>query len=174
MHDAALAGKSLIASCNLFSHDGENFRAEAIMQMDITFTPKHGNICVYPQIEYLNLLHKEAPNATFILTFRPIEDWIQSIAQWKGDLRTRLADCDLPGFPKGVGTTDEELKAFFCDQVTRIRNFVAANPSHALVELDLYDTTTNARTMAQLFRANESCWGHSNVGKFQHDETRLL
>ena len=90
-------------------------------------------------------------------------------------MRKRLIKCDLPGFPKGVGSLDIDMALWHCGHVTHIRKFVAAHPTHSLIELDLYDTTRSSNVMATLFEANTSCWGHSNEQhlKLQHTTTKL-
>ena len=58
-----------------------------------------------------------------------------------------------------------EMALWHCGHVTHIRKFVAAHPTHSLIELDLYDTNQNAKIMSTLFNTKKSCWGHSNEHK---------
>jgi hypothetical protein len=134
--------------------------AEAILQMDRIKPPTN---CFFPQIQLLDEIHQEHPNATFILNFRPVDDWINSARMWSG-MTARFSLCDLPGLPTGVGGKNQELRNWYCGHVRHIREFVALYPSHALIELDLYDTERSARVMAKLFETNETCWGHANKG----------
>ena len=140
------------------------------MQMD-TALPfgyrKHGTLrnrdeCVFPQLSLLEELHEEAPNATFILVFRPVEDWIRSIKGWN-DMLPRFRDCDLPNSPRGYpadlrnqSDVNESMTRFFCSHVVHLRNFVALHPSHALIELDLYDGEGLLETMTKIFTASNS------------------
>jgi hypothetical protein len=139
---------------------GGKHGADAMLQMDMIKPPLN---CVFPQIQLLDEIHQEHPNATFILNFRPVNDWIKSVRNWPNMLN-RFSRCDLPGLPEGVGGKDQELRNWYCGHVRHIREFVALYPSHALIELDLYDTERSARVMAKLFQVNETCWGHANKG----------
>ena len=63
----------------------------AFMQLDYSFGTGS-----YPQIQLLDELHEIYPSSTFIINFRPIQDWIRSISNWKS-MRTRMAIMDMPG-----------------------------------------------------------------------------
>jgi hypothetical protein len=121
--------------------------------------------CFYPQISLLDEIHNEAPNATFILNFRPVQDWIRSVRNWFS-LQHRMTLCHIPGLPRGVGREALDLMRWWCSHVLHVRKFVEQYPSHALIELDLYQSdTVNARIMSQLFQIDpnaSSCWGHAN------------
>ena len=70
------------------------------------------------------------PNAAFVLLFRPMHHWMDSVEQWQdGNLRKSLILCNATGFPSGVGGTREELQQWFCDQVNRAGQFVRDCPS---------------------------------------------
>jgi hypothetical protein len=118
--------------------------------------------CFFPQVSLLDEIHKDAPNATFLLNFRPIQDWIRSVENWQ-DMKRRLTLCNIPGFPRGVGSEAGELAQWWCSHVTHVRKFVEQYPSHVLVELDLYDDEKNSNVMAELFQTDPSCWNHANV-----------
>jgi hypothetical protein len=51
----------------------------------------------YPQIKVLDELHKESPNSTFVLNFRPIKDWLHSVSKWDG-MKYRMSLFEMPGF----------------------------------------------------------------------------
>ena len=110
----------------------------AIMQMDSSH-PLRDHLCHYPQIQLLDEIHHADPNATFALNYRPISNWIDSTDYWN-TLHNRMIVCDLPGFPTGVGHSRREMALWHCGHVRHIREFVAQHPSHALIELDLYNT----------------------------------
>jgi hypothetical protein len=66
-------------------------QAQAIMQLD--YNLKNG---YFPQIQLLDELHEEYPNSTFIMNFRPIQDWIKSTTNWYG-LKYRFGLMNIPG-----------------------------------------------------------------------------
>ena len=127
-------------------------------------------LCSFPQITHLEEIHAAYPNATFILNLRPVDNWIKSISKWSGDkrrtkggyLRQALTQCDLPGFPSGVGKTDEELVTFYQDHSRRIRDFVKDHPSHALVEVDI-EAEDAGKRMQQRFGVSHHCWKLRNA-----------
>ena len=183
MREASKAQLPPLATC---SRD-----TQAILQMDVAFplgfahesvrvatrsSPEQDD-CFFPQLSLLDDFHAESPHATFLLTFRPMEDWIRSLSNWHTILE-RLAACNLPNLPRGVpdlthhrdgdsihssrskrngypmNLTDTVLGAtmrqFFCSHVLHVRNFVKEHPSHTLLELDLYDEQT-PKLLDQLF-----------------------
>merc|ERR1711862_631043 len=51
--------------------------------------------CIFPQIEFLDELYEESPNAIFILPFRNVSAWIKSVQKWHG-MRKRFDNgCDV-------------------------------------------------------------------------------
>ena len=190
MRDAANAGLPVLSTC---AHG-----TDALTQLDITYpfgferdfaskqkqqlsqahflSNKLRDDCFFPQLSLLEEIHAESPDATFVLNFRPVEDWARSIQNW-GDMMPRFQACDLPNLPRGYPedlTNKEEVQEimmlWFCSHVVNLRNFVKAHPSHALVEIDLYDTDLSKRMMSIFFPSKQEgkskqCWGHSNKSK---------
>jgi hypothetical protein len=67
-------------------------RIMAYMQMDYNF-----GIGSYPQIQLLDELHEEfGSHSTLIINFRPIQDFIRSISNWKS-MSYRIGLMDIPG-----------------------------------------------------------------------------
>ncbi len=175
MRDAANVGLPPIATC------GPD--VQAFMQFDVEypFGTNGGNIwskkkreeCFFPQLSLLEELHAEDPNATFVMNFRPIGDWIRSLTDWKTDWKPSMLErfqlCHFPNLPRGFpqNLTDEKdvrdtMSQFFCSHVQHLRNFVKEHPSHTLIELDLYDNQGSSTIMGALFPSSNICWGHSN------------
>mmetsp|Transcript_31677 Transcript_31677/g.38804 ORF Transcript_31677/g.38804 Transcript_31677/m.38804 type:complete len:293 (-) Transcript_31677:46-924(-) len=147
MEEAKRKGLPLIKSC------GDR---EAYTQLDDT-THTH---CYWPQIDALDEIHDEYPDATFILNLRPVEHWIKSLRKWRS-YSGRLKTCGMV-----EDSTDELLTELFCNQVTRARDFVAKHPSHALIEFDIEDPSTG-ELLSNVFGIDEKCWGVSNVGTYK-------
>ena len=118
--------------------------------------------CYWPQITLLDEIHHSVPNATFVLLFRDVRDWIRSINQW-GTLRKRLNMCHLRSLVKQDLLTDNELKMWWCRHITHIREFVDQYPSHELIELEIYNKNVTSNILTSLFGGSESCWGRSNA-----------
>jgi len=138
---------------------------QAYTQLDSNY-----NECAFPQIQFLDELHAEYPNATFILMMRPINDWIRSVNKWL-DMRIRWRECRLPGLICNgkkdrygrAKCTDANLRHWWCNHIKHIREFVKQYPSHQLLEFDLYNGTQTSELLSQSFGTNKTCWGHSNI-----------
>ena len=120
--------------------------------------------CFYPQITHLQEIHKEAPNATFVLNRRDYSAWVHSVQKWSvsglSPMHQRMAQCQ----PFGPKTSNrEDLIEWHKEQVQRIRKFVRDHPSHALIEVDV-EHPASANRMATAFGTSSKNWGHSNRG----------
>jgi hypothetical protein len=146
---AIKSGKPPLASCGGY---------EVYAQMDVENTGQ----CHFPQITDLEILHEEAPNATFILSTRNMTHWATSVRNWVGGVRSmagRLAKCE-----EGPKTRfPDDLIVWHHAHLERIREFVRTHPSHTLVEIDIEDPRTG-EIMAQRFGSDARFWGHVNDG----------
>jgi len=210
MRDAADIGLPPLKTCAP--------KREALLQMDVAFpfgvqyhirkrnvAFKQRDECFFPQLSLLEEIHTEVPDATFVINFRPIKDWLRSMIGWYSSME-RIQSCHLPNLPSGQpygnfsnikkeditsylegndsdndnnNSTTELLRhtmtRFFCSHIIHLRNFVETHPTHALIELDLYDTNTTSRVMNLLFQPSTTitinnatkdnktnCWRHIN------------
>ena len=143
----------------------------AWLQMDIQMWPD----CWFPQISFLDEIHQEFPNATFVMNFRPVDDWIRSARNWGAPQSSTMAQrwaspilCKykIPGLINQKGRaqlSDQDLRNWLCGHVKHVREFVKQYPTHKLIELDLYNKEASSRSMASLFRANRTCWGKASA-----------
>jgi len=116
--------------------------------------------CYFPQIQNLDILHQEAPNATFILSHRNMTRWARSVENWVGRIRSmaaRLAKCK--GGPKSKNA--EDLIQWHLEHIERIRTFVKDHPSHKLVEINIEDPNAG-EIMARHFGSSALNWAHEN------------
>jgi hypothetical protein len=152
---AVLNGKPPISGCR------SSESADALCQLDFIF----GN-CIFPQISLLDEIHQEHPHATFVMNFRPVDDWIHSAENWRPNMVARWSKCIVPGLIKeGEKLTKQEIRNWLCGHVKHVREFVKQYPTHRLIELDLYDTEVSSKAMSSLFNTNATCWGISNVNE---------
>jgi hypothetical protein len=166
MRKAVQNGKPPISGCN------SSKSADALCQLDVNYPLKN---CFYPQISLLDEIHQEHPHATFILNFRPVDDWIRSARAWSNDIIGRWSKCVLPGLIKEGGRlTNQEMRNWLCGHVKHVREFVKQYPTHKLIELDLYDTKGSSEAMSSLFNTKATCWGKSNVNKKNAKTTERL
>lgn len=144
-----------------------------------------------PQHHYLDRIHEQFPDATFILNLRPVDDWVKSVINWPTNLKLELPyeffaqhkngnltasfgkDIEPPAQYRGL-FADEFLvrpkqlagllKYFYNYHSEHVREFVKQHPSHTLIEVNI--THDNAgRVLADAFGLNETCWGHFNKNK---------
>jgi hypothetical protein len=183
MRDAVMNGLPPLASCAKGKDALMQIDVENPFGWDIRPEKKDQNIfhwrktrdeCFFPQMSLLHEIHEEAPNATFVIAFRPIKDWIKSMTGWNTILK-RLRMCTLPNkprlIPENLANDTEALETytqFFCSHVIHLRNFVNSHPSHALIELELYNTKDSKEVMGTLFpslvdKPSKSCWGKANT-----------
>lgn len=130
-------------------------------QLDIEADVQKGQVCYFPQIEALEEIHKAHPNATLLLNTRNLDNWAKSVRAFSG-MGDRLTRCNITGFPPGVGSTDEQLKDLYVQQIHRVQTFVLKYPSHKLVQVAI-DEPSAGEIMEASFGFNRSCWGHANA-----------
>lgn len=118
--------------------------------------------CHFPQIHNLEILHEEAPNATFVLSHRNMTRWFRSVKHWAGNMRSmaaRLQKCE--GGPKTKQA--EDLIQWHLEHIQRIRDFVKSHPSHKLIEINIEDPNAGEIMSAHFGPASPaSNWGHEN------------
>jgi hypothetical protein len=140
------------------------------------------NFFGFPQLSLLEEIHQESSQATFIINFRPIHDWIESVEEWSA-LLLRFSICHLPNLPFDVPSrllvnqkkngnrtakvvVDQMMIQFFCSHVIHLRNFVNQHPSHTLIELDLYDSNKTQYVLDMIFQNQQQqpkvCWKQAN------------
>jgi len=131
----------------------------------IDYENNHGGGCYFPQLQAMKEMHEQYPTATFVLNERDLDNWVSSVSRWYGGgvetMQDRLAACELPGLPKGVGKQPDELKAWYKYLVESVRQFVVDYPTHALIEVDIESDDTGL-FMEKFFGISETCWGHAN------------
>ena len=138
--------------------------------LEINIQEPKSKQCWYPQVSFLDEIHDEFPNATFILNFRPIYDWIRSTYYWS-DFVSRFTKCrnNIPGLimkQRKPRLSYTDLATFYCNHVKHIRRFVQQYPTHRLIELDLYNTNQTSDIMSKLFRIPRNCWGKHNANQY--------
>jgi hypothetical protein len=156
--------------------DTQKSEQQAYLQMDSSFGK-----CIFPQIQFLDELHQENPNATMIIMMRPVEDWIRSAQHWDR-MTQRWRSCELPGlictgeldWQGRKICTENNLRHWWCSHVKHVREFVKHYPSHKLVEFDLYNNAQTSDHLSQLFGADKTCWGHSNMKTSKSVQTEVV
>ena len=122
---------------NIFSSCGDH---KVFGQMDYVMD----GTCVFPQIDYLEELYQDAPNATWILPFSNTIDWLRSVTTCKSSNKAPMASrfvdiCGWEEFHLRNPKRQEDVDQFICNHVKSVRKFVKNHPSLSLVEYDIKD-----------------------------------
>ncbi|KAL7569921.1 hypothetical protein ACA910_008582 [Epithemia clementina (nom. ined.)] len=117
-----------------------------------------------PQVFELDWIHREYPNATFILPLRDSYAWSASVSRWfnmRHRIRSEFIHMNRSSDIEGVR---DPLVAIYNKHTERIVRFVERHPSHKLVMFHISDQDAG-RVLARESGLPESCWGHHNINK---------
>ena len=120
-----------------------------------------------PQHFSLEQIHKDYPDATFVLPLRESKVWAYSVMHWfmmkRWIINEYMSKNSSITFDDiGYGDDRREFLARIYDEHTEtIRAFVKKYPSHRLVEVNITDPLAGT-IMADAFDLDASCWGHHN------------
>uniref|UniRef100_A0A7S2YTJ5 Uncharacterized protein n=1 Tax=Entomoneis paludosa TaxID=265537 RepID=A0A7S2YTJ5_9STRA len=159
-----------LAACGGVS-DSNPTGFNSFMQLDYN---RGEDECIFPQMTALEEIHREYPHATLILLSRPLNDWINSVNHWQ-DLRQRFIDCNYEDLPTGKGRNPFQLQSWVCNHIARVRQFVKDHPTHALIELNLYDTKQADYYLSRLLLGasqGTKCFGKANQGDKQEEKKK--
>ncbi len=134
--------------------------------------------CIFPQVQYLNELYRDASDATWILPFRNVTAWVKSVTGWRNMKLRLLHNCTFPdlGFPSSRSRSrtvsipaltdfegDLDLINLYCNHVKQIRQFVDEHPTLSLVEFSIEDPYVGTY-LANIFPGvNATGWGQTNT-----------
>ena len=138
---------------------------------------KYAPRILLPQHHYLDKIHEQFPNATFILNLRPVYKWIASVINWPTTLKLEFGHefysqqmqrnvstfghaWDMPEPPQTQTELIEFLKFLYAYHNQYVRDFVQRHPSHTLIEVDI--TKNAGQILADAFGLDASCYGHYN------------
>lgn len=137
-----------------------------------------------PQHYHLPDLHAFAPDATWILNIRPIEEWVHSVLKVPGNALVRQIIHEVQHHetsfetPKGRNQTKSFLRMFWQRHVQQVQSFCQFH-QHKLVVVNITSPTaaddlsqslgwaTNPRPSAA------ACWGQHNIGEYREEEMMI-
>ena len=126
-----------------------------------------GSRIFLPQHYYLDKIHDQYPNSTFVLNMRPAGAWTNSVMRWGRDLAVQLVNeyhAQSHGrfkLPSNLTEMVCSLTAIYNDHIATVRRFVQDHPSHALVEINIEDPNADEH-LARAFGLDAKCWSHVN------------
>ena len=104
------------------------------------------------QLTDLHALRVAAPRALFVHGARNVTKWVSSVARWNS-LQARLTQRDLPGLPRGIGRTSEELLTWY----NRVNEHIAFMFAHRRNYVHV-----NVDDLASLRAVERFCGGYPN------------
>ena len=117
-----------------------------------------------PQHFLLHQLHRDYPNATFILPLRNSTQWVNSAMNWF-NMRGRLVNeyrAQNPTMPRpGRSGAADWLKRIYEEHSQYVRDFVQKYPSHTLIEFHIHQQDAG-EILGNAFGLSPKCWGHHN------------
>lgn len=122
----------------------------------------------FPQVELLEEIVKGYHQATFILMFRSMDKWYNSMSNWPPNqtkyqpLTKRLLRSNIPGLPQIKGNDVSVFSDWHCNHVKRVRDVIAKYPAHSLVEVNIEDPNAG-EYLERVFGINQRCFGKKNV-----------
>lgn len=117
-----------------------------------------------PQHFYLDRLHADYPQATFLLPLRNSQEWANSVFNWfqmRGRVVNEYIHFNRTIERPGRIRAKEFLSRIYDEHTALVRSFVARHPSHAFVEVNITDPNAG-KYLASSFGLNAACWGHHN------------
>ena len=126
-----------------------------------------------PQHYHLVELHDYAPNATWILNIRPVQDWIRSVFKVPSHNFVKQFHNEIvfqnPQKAKEISTKGPRafLRDFWLEHVQHVKEFVQQHPSHPLIIVNISNPEAGPQLAKDLGWTNltkaEECWGKHNA-----------
>ena len=132
--------------------------------------------CVYPQIQYMEELYRDAPDATWIMPMRNVSNWLHSVNKW-GDMRGRFQYCDfLPhlNFTYGDNKSDEKMMELYCSHIEQVRSFVKAHPTLSYIEFRIEDLNVDSYLKEFFPSLKVTHWKKKNVNKGESSKKKTI
>lgn len=121
----------------------------------------------FPQHFRIDAVHRSYPNATWILNWRDVEPWIDSVMKWGDNLHYQFAyEYYMQGVISHIPQNMTEMRSFlrqiYLQHFEMVRDFVQTHPSHALVEVNITHPEAG-QVLADAFGLSSVAW--TNVNK---------
>lgn len=117
----------------------------------------------FPQILFFQKLDQQYPESKFVLNTRPIQNWLRSLRYYSGgDLVKNWIKAELPGLPKGKGTTDEELTTWYQWHCDNVRNYFSGKNNFLEINIE-DDFGKNQNTLREFLQLKKFTWLHHNA-----------
>ena len=129
IYEDALAGIDPLASLGNY---------DAVTQADVC-VPAHG-ISYWPNLDFaiLRAIRAHHPECLFLLNYRDPAKVCSSIDRWPS-LRERIVASDIPGLPRGMGETDEQMVQWIENHFAACRQYFAGDPQFLEIDIESED-----------------------------------
>tara|TARA_R110002049_G_scaffold23545_3_gene83336 strand:- start:53458 stop:54093 length:636 start_codon:yes stop_codon:yes gene_type:complete len=119
---------------------------------------------LWPQTDWgvISAIRRHHPQVKFLLSHRDPAKTANSMMRWNNLGKTRLPRADVPGLPRGFGTTEAELARWLEGHFAFVRQVFQGCDS--FLEFDIEDGDARDR-IADFLGIDLPWWGQSNTGK---------
>lgn len=118
---------------------------------------------LWPQTDWalISAIQTHHPGVKFVLTTRDPAKTANSMMRWNNLGKRRLPQADIPGLPRGFGTSEAQLARWQAGHYAFCRHVFAGRDN--FLEYDIEDTDAQAR-LSDFLGRDLPWWGQSNVG----------
>lgn len=118
---------------------------------------------LWPQTDWglLSAIQTHHPDVKFILTTRNSVKTADSVMRWNNLGKRRLPAADVPGLPRGFGTSEDELARWMAAHYAFCRHMFRGQSN--FMEYDIEDPDAQSK-IGDYLGIDLPWWGRSNVG----------
>ena len=119
---------------------------------------------LWPQTDFglIRAIERHHPGVKFILTMRDPAKTANSMMRWNNLGRRRLPQSDVPGLPRGFGTTEVELARWIAGHYAFCLHLFDGAPNFCAYDIEDQGAP---KTISQYLGLELPWWGQSNPGK---------
>lgn len=132
----------------------------------------HYEKCIFPQIQYLEELYSDAPNATWLMPMRNVSNWVRSVTHYR-NARELAEECDLLPYLNitiGDAKSDDKMMELYCAHIDQIRFFVKSHPTLSYIEFRIEDPNVGSFLKEFFPSLSESRWKNFHHNREIDDE----
>ena len=113
------------------------------------------DVCLYPNVEHLELLVKVLPRACFVMHTRNVTEWLNSYKHYGAMYRRALDEC-----PGVLPRTDQGLVDWYLRHERHVHDTLANH--HCAIEVNIDDPKAGTQLADYFGGTSSDCWGHYN------------
>lgn len=136
---------------------------DAVTQMDFCHPSRGLNYWPNLDIALLLAIRRLYPGMRFVLNLRPARDTADSFARWNS-LVPRILRSDIPGLPRGYGSSGADLVRWIDNHVAALQEIFAQDPQFLTIDI----TLPEAPALLGAFLGRDiPWWGVANANRIR-------